>query len=581
MFKMKKNDSICKALDYLGIDGNKYRYVDSDEFYTEEKDGIKTIYCKNLNDFYRGIYFDEKKGNKKRFDKLGYLLDCSRGAVLKVEKVKKLISELALLGYDRLLIYTEDTYEIEGEDYFGYKRGRYTVSEMREIADFAAIFGIEIVPCIQVLAHLSQALLWKKFDGVRDYSDVLKIGEDETYNLIVKMIKSVKNGYNCKTLHIGFDEAFCVGVGGRSTSMFNKSKSEMMRYHLAKVKEICKSFDLNILMWHDMIMADGIEVGEDILPVCWEYFSTDDDYYRSIIKNTQKYSVKIPAFCGAVYKWNNFMPDNTFSINQAKRIFSIGKEFGITEYYLSAWGDNGAECSSFAGLLTAAFYAQYKFGRDDIDENAFKNIVGVYPKDFLLLDKLNRIVPEMKPTEKNNYSKALLYNDLFLGVYNDFIIKGLNSRYKELSNEFKGREFGEMGYLFDVAEKLADTLSVKAELSLKLKNAYKANDRKALKECLADLRKTIKLTKAFYDSYLLQWETENKPFGIEIQETRISGFIGRLERCRKRLKEYLSGKAGKIPELSEKDLKFDAYSTAEPYDNVSYPWGNIISTSLI
>ena len=36
------------------------------------------------------------------------------------------------------MLYTEDTYEVDGQPYFGYMRGRYSKEEMKEIDDFAA-----------------------------------------------------------------------------------------------------------------------------------------------------------------------------------------------------------------------------------------------------------------------------------------------------------------------------------------------------------------------------------------------------------------------------------------------------------
>lgn len=42
------------------------------------------------------------------------MLDCSRNAVFTVEKVKFLIRTLAKLGMNVLMLYTEDTYEVEG-----------------------------------------------------------------------------------------------------------------------------------------------------------------------------------------------------------------------------------------------------------------------------------------------------------------------------------------------------------------------------------------------------------------------------------------------------------------------------------
>ena len=56
------------------------------------------------------------------------MLDCSRNAVFKKEEIKKFVSIIARMGYKELYLYTEDTYEIEGEEYFGYLRGKYTLN---------------------------------------------------------------------------------------------------------------------------------------------------------------------------------------------------------------------------------------------------------------------------------------------------------------------------------------------------------------------------------------------------------------------------------------------------------------------
>ena len=71
------------------------------------------------------------------FRRFGTMLDCSRNAVMTVEALKRWIDLTADLGYNTLLLYTEDTYEIEGEPYFGYMRGRYTKEELREADRYA------------------------------------------------------------------------------------------------------------------------------------------------------------------------------------------------------------------------------------------------------------------------------------------------------------------------------------------------------------------------------------------------------------------------------------------------------------
>ena len=75
---------------------------------------------------------------------LGVMLDCSRNAVMSVAELKNFILTLKKTGYNCLQLYTEDTYEIEGEPQFGYRRGKYTKAELKEIDAFAKKNGVEL-----------------------------------------------------------------------------------------------------------------------------------------------------------------------------------------------------------------------------------------------------------------------------------------------------------------------------------------------------------------------------------------------------------------------------------------------------
>ena len=51
----------------------------------------------------------------KEFRHFGVMLDCSRDGVMKVSAVKQMIDCLQKMGYNTLELYTEDTYEVEGD----------------------------------------------------------------------------------------------------------------------------------------------------------------------------------------------------------------------------------------------------------------------------------------------------------------------------------------------------------------------------------------------------------------------------------------------------------------------------------
>lgn len=87
-------------------------------------------------------------GTPAGFDTAGFMLDCSRNAVPTLAYLKEWVRRMALFGYNLLMLYTEDTYQLEGEPFFGYQRGGYSKEEIHELDDYAALFGIELVPCI-------------------------------------------------------------------------------------------------------------------------------------------------------------------------------------------------------------------------------------------------------------------------------------------------------------------------------------------------------------------------------------------------------------------------------------------------
>ncbi len=155
------------------------------------------ITCKESAHYYRGLnqvlhHLDTDTYENQEtvyFEWNGFMLDCSRNAVFTVEKVKSVIRTLAKMGMNVLMLYTEDTYEVPGEPYFGSYRGRYTKAEIQEMDAYASMFGIELVPCIQTLAHLHNALKWPGKNEIKDSTDVLIVGKEETYTFIEELLR--------------------------------------------------------------------------------------------------------------------------------------------------------------------------------------------------------------------------------------------------------------------------------------------------------------------------------------------------------------------------------------------------------
>lgn len=225
-----------------------------------------------------------------RFESLTAMVDCSRNAVPNVPAVKKLMVELAMLGFTGLMLYTEDTYEIPGQPYFGHMRGRYSVQELKELDAYGQEVGIELIPCIQTLAHLNAIFNWSAYQGLQDIDDILLAGDDRTYALVEEMLKTCRDCFASRKINIGMDEAHNLGRGRYLDKFGYSEKSQIMLHHLARVVELCEKYDFEPIIWSDMFfrmafdgrynVADG-ELPQEVLDkipqqvaLCyWNYYT--------------------------------------------------------------------------------------------------------------------------------------------------------------------------------------------------------------------------------------------------------------------------------------------------------------------
>ena len=175
--------------------------------------GEKVSFFRGLMLLCKNIGSDFEINEKRSFKTNGPMFDMSRNSVFKPATVKTIMRYMSLMGLNMFMLYTEDTFEVEGYEYFGHMRGRYTAAEIKEMEEFGEKLGIELIPCIQLLAHLSTALRWECFRPIRDTHDILLADNEETYVFIDRVLESISKMYKSRRVHIGMDEARYLGRG--------------------------------------------------------------------------------------------------------------------------------------------------------------------------------------------------------------------------------------------------------------------------------------------------------------------------------------------------------------------------------
>lgn len=499
------------------------------------------------------------------------MLDCSRNAVLNINTVKNYIKTIAYLGYNTLMLYTEDTYLVENEPYFGYMRGAYSEEELNQIVEYGNKYGVEIVPCIQTLAHLNQIFRWEDYKLINDCEDILLIDDERTYELIENMLVSLRKSFKTDKINIGMDEAMLVGMGKYFQRNGYCDRTKMLLNHLSKVITLCAKYNFTKpLMWSDMFLrlsfnneyyidCDIPKNLKNIIPkniglIYWDYYSVDSQRYDSLIKKHAELSDNI-YFAGGAWKWSGFSPFNEFSIKATTAAFEALNKHNVEHVIITAWGDHGSESSCFS-ILPVLIAASNLYFNTSLDNNdsICTILTGINFQKFITATNANIKRDNQCVEELSNNSKFLFYNDLLIGLFDAMVQKGYNEKFLELTKKIKESSNGPYHYVFKTLESLAEVLSVKAELGVKITQNYRAKNIGGLKENINDIKKTIFLIEKFYNNFKYQWYLENKSFGFEIHDIRIGGLIFRLKETIKRLKLFINGKIEKIEELETERL---------------------------
>ncbi len=507
------------------------------------------------------------------FTLLGVMLDCSRNAVMRPEHIQEVwIPRLALLGYNLLMLYTEDTYELPGEPYFGWQRGAYTAAELRSLVAAASAVHIEVIPCIQTLGHLERILRHSAYRDVRDTASVLMVGEPKTYALIEKMIGHWAGITASRRLHVGMDEAHDLGRGRYLDRFGYRPAYELFQEHLGRVAGICRRHGVRPMIWSDMFFRLGSSSGgyydpRAIIPprvirkiprnvdlVYWDYYHDSPGFYREWITRHRAMG-RDPIMASGIWTWNRYWYDYRRTEANAGACVRACREAGLRELFFTMWGDNGAYCdhdSAFAGM---AFCAELAYSGSEAPdsgrlEKRFQAICGGhYAAHRLAGDLHGGVVQGWDPD---------LWDDPFFETrFRTWAgddpgrmaeaAQGYQRLAERLARYRWDRKAGDCRHAWRVAVAFAERYTLSAHLLA----AYRKRDRRAVERVRRRIPRVLASVRAVADSFRSMWMAHNKPQGFETLQARWGMLEARYREMDKRLCEYLGGKIRSLAELDQ------------------------------
>lgn len=519
------------------------------------------------------VFFSETP----QLDMAGVMIDVSRNGVLRPDAAKAFMRRCALMGINMLMLYMEDTYAVPDEPFFGYLRGRYTHDELKDLDNYARALGIEMIPCIQTLGHLSQILQWPAYRDYRDTDEVILANDEKTYQLIEKMITAASAPFRSKRIHIGMDEAYGLGTGEYKKRFGEANPFSIFNNHLARVRTICRKLGLKPMIWGDMYFSLGskthsyydrnivippeviAQIPKDVEMVYWDYYHTDVDFYAERIDRYRALGSE-PVMAGGVWTWVHFWSALPMSITTTNACLTACKQKGLKQAFVTMWGDDGMECDIFSALPGIQYFAEHCY-TEAIDETQLRrNFFGSCHADYDDWMKVAEIdaFPWTIGFEKSacNASKWLLWDDPLIGLLDPQVDdhNRLSRHYAQLADilvNASEKTAENQRLLFPAL--LARVLSVKCRIRRNISDAYHSGDKVALRRLVdSDLAVLRASVDELWKYHRRLWLSLYKPFGLEALEHRYGGLLARLDSLTDRLRNYLDGAIDSIPELETK-----------------------------
>lgn len=512
-----------------------------------------------------------------RFEVMAAMLDVARNGVPTVAMVKQMIRRLASMGYNELWLYLEDLFEIPEEPYFGRGRGCYRQAELHEIALYGDRFGVTVVPAVQTLAHLHNALKWDAHLAVKDMDDTLLVGATATKRFLTHLLRAASAPFTTNKIHVGMDEAYQLGRGRYLDQNGFTDQETLILQQLKLVVSLTQELGLKAYMWSDLWFTFASDKHEMYDPavhfdpafkaslpsvgqVYWDYYHEDEQTYRDRFAQHFELSDDV-AFAGGIWTWSALAPNQSKMLATIDAGLKAAKASGVQQVVATMWFDDGAEVPFSAAWYGLQAFATYQY-HDEVTlaiiDAEYETMQGEAATFYQLLDHFDNFTGNIN-VDADNVSKIILYEDLMLQRYRQNLSAvDIEVPYQELIAALSHAQVREDNQLMMIFyRQLAQTILVKQRTlkAIAVLSKDGADEAQAEATLIAVTNCKTALEQLLGDFRAL-WQQQRRGNGFEIIDVRLGGQIARCNTVTWRINEWLAGRDD-LAELREPILPMD------------------------
>lgn len=216
--------------------------------------------------------------------------DIARGRIPKLNTVLRRLAHARSAGANALLLYMECTVQTRVFPGIGTGATVVTSDYIRDLAEMCQRQQVELIPLIQVLSHQGKLLSlerfahlgelsssMKRFAGVNNFQPHLPEARQKTKAWLDELLPLFPGPF----VHLGLDEAFCLGVDRSRNIMARQGVVAVMVDYLGDLHQRLKESGKQMMIYADLLihfpeLRD--QLPRDIVVTNWGYGRWEDVY---------------------------------------------------------------------------------------------------------------------------------------------------------------------------------------------------------------------------------------------------------------------------------------------------------------
>ena len=221
--------------------------------------------------------------------------DISRGPIVSMDYLKRLIPQMAECKLNAFSLYTEHTFKTKCHPDIA-PTDAFTVEEIKELEDYCRPYHIQIIGNQQCFGHFEEILCNPFYSDLADTKWNLNPAKEETYQFLEDHLREVARAYKSPYFNINCDETESLGQGYAKAYVNSVGQTTAYYQHINRVNRMLRPYRKRVLMWGDIAdkhpeILDNLD--SDIYLIAWSYDGRDDfnDFLQPYVKSGRNYFV--------------------------------------------------------------------------------------------------------------------------------------------------------------------------------------------------------------------------------------------------------------------------------------------------